>query len=207
MGIAMKTTRTYTMRARAEQAEQTRDRILDAVIALSAERPLAACTLPAVAERAEVSVQTVLRGFGSRDGLLEAALERTRSEVLAERPADPDDRRASLAALVDHYESRGDGVLLLLGQETWEPFAARVTTNGRRIHREWVETAFADVLEPLPRDARIEAVDLLVAVTDLFTWKLWRRDLGRSRDETLERMLRLAASVTEHLAGHLTTTR
>lgn len=199
MVSAMKTTRTYTMRARAEQAEQTRDRILDAVIALSAERPLSACTLPAVAERAEVSVQTVLRGFGSRDGLLEAARERVSGEVLAERPADPNDRRATLGALIDHYEARGDGTLLLLGQETWDPFAARVTASGKRMHRDWVEAAFADALEPLSGDSRTETLDLLVAATDLYTWKLWRRDLGRSRHETLERMLRLAASVTDRI--------
>ncbi|WP_448004039.1 TetR/AcrR family transcriptional regulator [Agromyces bauzanensis] len=193
------TTRTYTMRARAEQAEQTRDRILDAVVGLSAERPLAACTLPAIADRAGVSVQTVLRAFGSRDGLLEAALERTSAEVVAERPADPADRRGTITALVDHYESRGDAVLLLLAQEAWEPFAARITENGKRLHRQWVQAAFADVLGGLSGTARTEAVDLLVAATDLSAWKIWRRDLGRSRGETLERMLRLATSVTEHL--------
>jgi AcrR family transcriptional regulator len=194
----MKTTRTYTMRARAEQAQQTRDRILDAVTSLGGEVPLAACTLPAVAERADVSVQTVLRAFGSREGLLEAALERNLPVMLAEPPADPYDRRRSIEALVDHYESRGDGVLLLLGQETWEPFAARVTTLGKRLHREWVEAAFADVVGASDRASRIELVDLLVAATDIYAWKLWRRDAGRSRNETVDRMLRLAASVTGH---------
>ena len=115
----MKTTRTYTMRARAEQAQQTRNRILDAVLTLVDEVPLAACTLPAIAERADVSVQTVLRVFGSRERLSEAALERSLPAVLAERPADPNDRRRSIETLIDHYETRGDGALLLLGQETW----------------------------------------------------------------------------------------
>lgn len=202
MVTVMKTTRTYTMRVRAEQAEQTRDRILESTIALGTERPLALCTLPAIADRAGVSVQTVLRVFGSRDGLLDATLERSRAEVLAERPADPHDRRATITALVDHYEARGDGVLLLLGQETWEPFAARVTSGGKELHRDWVEAAFADVLASVPRESRTEAVDLLVAATDLSVWKIWRRDLGRSRDETIDRMLRLAASVTEHLTEH-----
>lgn len=193
------TTRTYTMRARAEQAEQTRDRILDAVIGLSAERPLAACTLPAIADRAGVSVQTVLRAFGSRDGLLESALDRTRAEVVAERHIDPGDHRGTVTALVDHYEARGDAVLLLLAQETWEPFAARVTGNGKDLHRQWVQSAFADALGRLSGAAHVEAVDLLVAATDLSAWKIWRRDLGRSREETIERMLRLATSVTESI--------
>lgn len=199
MVIVMKTTRNYTMRARAEQAEQTRLRIIDATVALGGERPLAACTLPAIAERAQVSVQTVLRAFGSRDALFRQVLARTSAEVVAERTADPDDVPASIAALVDHYEARGDTVLLLLGQEAWEPLAAQVTTPGKRVHREWVGTVFARAVERLPEARRDEAVDLLVAATDVSTWKLWRRDAGRTRDETLARMLALVASVTDRL--------
>jgi AcrR family transcriptional regulator len=199
MSIVMKTTRTYTMRARAEQAEQTRLRILRATVALGGERPLAACTLPAIAERAEVSVQTVLRIFGSRDSLLREVAERTSAEVVAERTADPDDVPGSIAAVVDHYERRGDTVLLLLGQEAWEPYAAQVTAVGKRLHRDWVAAVFAHSLDPLPEARRAAATDLLVAATDVFVWKLWRRDLRRSRDETIERMLELAASVTSHL--------
>ncbi|MGR2753724.1 TetR/AcrR family transcriptional regulator [Agromyces arachidis] len=195
----MKTTRTYTMRARAEQVEQTRRRILDALVALAAERPLAACTLPAVAERAGVSVQTVLRTFGSRDELFAAVLDRTTPEVLAERAVDPDDVPATIAALIDHYEARGDGVLLLLGQEGWEPLAARVTDLGRRLHRDWVVRAFARELGLLAPPRREEAVDLLVAATDVYAWKLWRRDAGRSRDETLARMIALVGSVVDRL--------
>lgn len=193
------TTRSYTMRARAEQAGRTRDRILDAVLSLVEEVPIAACTLPAVAECAGVSVQTVLRAFGSREGLFDAAIERSAPEMLAERPADPNDRRRTIEALIDHYERHGDGVLLLLGQESWEPAAARATTAGKRLHREWVEAAFADVLHDLAAPERLWAVDLLVAATDVYAWKLWRRDAGRSRSETVDRMLRLVTSVTEHL--------
>ena len=199
MGIVMKTTRRYIMRARAEQAERTRVRILDAAVQLAGERPLAACTLPAVVELAEVSVQTVLRIFGSREGLFEAARVHNETAVLAERLADPEDVDASLASLADHYELRGDAALLLLGQESWEPFAARITANGKRLHREWVGTVFARTLEPLSGTRRIEGLDLLVAATDVTTWKLWRRDRALGRDATLARMRALAASVCARL--------
>lgn len=199
MVIVMKTTRSYTMRARAEQAEQTRTRIIRATVDLGGARPLAACTLPAIADRAEVSVQTVLRIFGSRDGLFDEVLEQTSREVVAERTADPDDVPASLAALADHYELRGDMMLLLLGQETWEPVAAQITNRGKRLHRDWVAVVFARTLDPLDASDRETATDLLVAATDVSVWKLWRRDLGRTRDEALDRMLALAASVTDRL--------
>ena len=112
------------MRARAEAAEHTRLRIIGAAIELAAEKPVAAITLPLIAERASVSVQTVLRQFGSREGLIEEAAESGRAAVLAERRADPDDIEGSFDALIDHYEARGDGVLLLLGQESWDQTAA-----------------------------------------------------------------------------------
>lgn len=199
MTIVMKTTRTYTMRARAEQAERTRARILEAAVQLAGERPIAACTLSAVVERAGVSVQTVLRIFGSRDGLFEASRAHTEAAVRAERLADPDDVDASLVSLADHYERRGDTALLLLGQESWEPFAARITANGKRIHREWVERVFAGTLEGLSGTRRTEGLDLLVAATDVTTWKLWRRDRALGRDETLGRMRELVASVCDRL--------
>ncbi|MFE5673274.1 TetR/AcrR family transcriptional regulator [Agromyces sp. NPDC056523] len=195
----MKTTRQYTMRVRAEQAEQTRLRISRAAVELAGERPLTACTLSAIADRADVSVQTVLRIFGSRDELFRQAIERTSAEVRGERPVDADDVRASLGALVDHYESRGDLVLLLLGQETWEPLAAAAVGRGKAAHREWAATLFAAELDPLPDAMHERSVDLLVAATDVFTWKLWRRDLARTRDETLDRMLELVAAVIDRI--------
>lgn len=65
--VNVKAARGYTMRARAESTARTRARILDAVIALSEERLALEIVLADVAERAGVSVQTVLRHFGSKE--------------------------------------------------------------------------------------------------------------------------------------------
>src|SRR5436309_15597355 len=78
-------TRSYTMRARAESTTRTRERILDAVIALSEERLSVEIILADVAERAGVTVQTVLRHFGSRQGVFEQAQARRVAQVRAER--------------------------------------------------------------------------------------------------------------------------
>ena len=60
--------RKYDMGARQQAKTATRDAIIKAAIdTFMAERSFA-ITLPAVAERAEVTVKTVLRHFGSRDG-------------------------------------------------------------------------------------------------------------------------------------------
>jgi hypothetical protein len=64
---------------------------------------------------------------------------------------------------------------------------------GRRVHREWVEDAFAPQLAG--RRDREELVDLLVVATDVLTWKILRRDGGIDRSTTCKRMLRLVRAL------------
>jgi AcrR family transcriptional regulator len=68
--------RPYTLGRRAETATATRKRILDVTIDLYRDRGVAATTLKAVAEKADVSRGTILHHFGSGDGLLGAVLDR-----------------------------------------------------------------------------------------------------------------------------------
>jgi hypothetical protein len=59
---------------------------------------------------------------------------------------------------------------------------------GRRFHWQWVERTFAPLLDGLSAREQRRRTAALVAVTDVYTWKLLRRDLGLSRAET-ERVL------------------
>ena len=185
--------RPYVLRERAEQVARTREAILDATVALAFDLPLAQATLPRIAQRAGTTVQTVLRQFGSRDHLLEAALEWGARAIAATRPADPEQLDATFAAHIEHYERTGDGVLLLLAQERWETFARRVTDRGREVHRDWVRRAFAPRLAAADRPRELE--DALVVATDVYVWKLYRRDMRLGRDEVLRRMRGLVESV------------
>lgn len=193
----MKTTRQYTMSSRAEQVERTRQRILQTTLGLAFEQPLVGIALPEIADRASVSVQTVLRQFGSRDGLFDATERFAEREVLAERETVPGDIEHAIETIVEHYERRGDGVLLLLGQESWEPRAAHITAAGRALHREWVERVFVPLLPDENTQERETLVDLLVVATDVFTWKLLRRDRGHSASETGIRMKRMIAALLD----------
>jgi AcrR family transcriptional regulator len=190
----MKSTRTYTMTARAEAAERTRLRILDAMVGLATSRLLVEISLEDVAGAAGVSVQTVLRRFGSRAGLVEAAYAHAVAEVETERHAPAGDVDAAVAAIVEHYERRGDGVVLMLAQEGSDETVRRITDNGRRMHREWVATVFAPYL-PSPDAAREARVDLLVVATDVYTWKQLRRDRGLDRTTTTQRIRELVAAL------------
>ena len=183
------------MTARADAVAQTRERILRAVIWLAGRGPLAAISLADVAAEAGVSVQTVLRQFGSRDELIDAAVEMAHQRIATERHVREGDVPAALSALVDSYETGGDGSILMLGQESTDLRAARITALGRTFHRTWVEDVFTHLLGDATGPEREEMIDMLVIATDVYTWKLLRRDRGLAPDVVKERMVKLAGAV------------
>lgn len=188
----MKTTRTYTQTARAEAAEETRLRIVRSAFALQTERLTAEISLEDVAARAGVSVQTILRRFGSKAGLFEESLGWINAEIAEERRAPAGDVPGAIRVLVDHYEKRGDFALLMLAQETSYAHVRQMSEAGKDTHRAWVAEVFGS---RLPAERREELLDLLVVATDVYTWKLLRRDRGLSRDRTEHRINTLVDAI------------
>lgn len=189
----METRRTYTMTRRAHAVEETRGRIIDACVGLHGERLVTDIGLDDIAGRAGVSVQTVLRHFGSRATLVEASLERAMQSVADERRTPIGDVAAAVRVIVDHYERRGDQALVMLAQEDHQPLMARVTKQGKAMHRDWVEEVFGPQISAT--DNAEELTNLLVVATDVYTWKLLRRDRGLGRDRTERHMRHLVESL------------
>ncbi|MFZ1411915.1 MAG: helix-turn-helix domain-containing protein [Micropruina sp.] len=184
----MKTARAYRQGLRALQASANEERILDAAERLFATELFDRVSLAEVARASGVSIPTLQRRFGSKDGLFEATGRRVRERVLAQRrPAAPDPISA-LAALLDHYEQEGAMMWHLLRQESDVPALGVVLAEARSMHRVWIEGVFAPLLDGLEGEDRHTRVDALVAATDLYLWKLLRIDLGRSRAHT-ERLI------------------
>jgi AcrR family transcriptional regulator len=177
------TSRAYTQVARAHATEQTRRAILDAGVSLfyAGDYDVA---LDRVAIAAGVSTRTILRHFGSKEGLIEAAIADQTSAVEAERAAPPGDSETFVTLLVDHYERRGDDVLGLLAAEDRYPLLRRLADDGRRQHAELVASAFAPDLDGLDDRARAARAALLETVTDVYTWALLRRRSGLGRKAT-----------------------
>src|SRR5687768_16626961 len=100
LSVDMKTApRAYRMTSRARAVEETRDRVLAAAIELHTQRLSSDISLADVAGAAQVSVQTLLRHFGTREGLVEAALQRVVREVEEERHAEAGDVRGAVRAV------------------------------------------------------------------------------------------------------------
>jgi AcrR family transcriptional regulator len=191
----MKTTRTYTMTTRAKSAEETRRRILQAAFTLQSQRLASEIGLEAVADEAGVSVQTVLRHFGNRAGLFDATVVFANEQVTEERRTPVGDVPAAIRVLVDHYELRGDMALIMLAQESTLEHLRRMAEAGKAMHRGWVAEVFAPQLSAAPASSREALHDLLVVATDVYTWKLLRRDRGLSRTQTEQRVHTLVTAV------------
>jgi AcrR family transcriptional regulator len=83
--------RSYNSTRRAQQAAQTRADVVAAAISRFRDHGWAATTLAAIADDAGVSVETIRNGFGSKVGLLRAAMDvavagDAEDVPLAERP-------------------------------------------------------------------------------------------------------------------------
>jgi AcrR family transcriptional regulator len=181
--------RPYRMVARAEAAQATATRVMEVALALFTEKPYEDVSLEAVAERAGVTKRTVLRRFGSKEELFVQAMEHGGREEMRRRDAVPvGDVAAAVASVIESYERWGANRLRLLAQEDRIPIVAENVEIGRRYHYQWVERTFAPLLTGLRAAERRRWVATLIALTDAYTWKLLRRDLGLSRAET-ERIL------------------
>ena len=186
----MSSERTYSMTNRAASAAATREKILRSTLQLATEKLTVEIVLADIAERAGVTVQTILRHFGTRDGLFDAVVPYASNEVVEERAAPVGDVAKALEAIVDHYETRGDWAIAMLGQEASDERIRGITVPGKQLHRDWVQTVFEPQLAHLSATSREVTTNLLVVATDVYCWKLLRRDRGLSRDET-ERSMRL----------------
>jgi AcrR family transcriptional regulator len=128
--------RPYRMRARAEAAERRAARILDAAVQLWRERWYDEMTLEDLVERSGVSASTILRRFGSKEGILAAVIAADPLGVVRGRDRIAvGDVDAAVRELVDHYEQVGDAVIRDLALEERIPAIGQAVRRGRALHR------------------------------------------------------------------------
>ncbi len=176
--------RPYDSPLRAQQAEETRGRILDAAVRVMA-RGIASLSVPAIAREAGVSVPTVYRHFGTKNDLILAVyphlVRRAGLNQLAP-PRSMDELRDGLRALFTHVESFDD----LARAAMASPAADEV----RRLSvpdRIAMFHAFADSIVP-----RLSSVDrdriarLVMVITTSASMRMWRDHLGLSVDEAVD---------------------
>jgi AcrR family transcriptional regulator len=190
--------RPYRQTARAAAAEATGARLVEAFRQRLERQWFEDIRLEDVAQDAGVTVQTVIRRFGGKDGLMSATVDLIAATVKVTRETPPGDVPRAVRAIIEDYENQGDLMMRLLDQEGRHPMVRRFADRGRAEHRAWVAEVFVGALSSLPPAHAQRRLDALVVATDLYVWKLIRRDMRRPVPELqalMERLVQAALSV------------
>jgi len=192
-------TRPYRMGMRAASATANGERILASARRLFGEIRYDQVSLDDVAAEAGVTERTVVRRFGSKERLFGAvgaergvSIREARDKVPAGNIAE------AVRLLIGTYEDSGDEVLHLLSQERGLAGVPNTVEAGRRYHAAWVERAFSPLLRKLPAAVRRRRIGQLVAVTDIYCWKVLRRDVGLSRAGVEASLRELIGDIVAH---------
>ena len=174
-----------TMRAynqlRAERAEETRVRVLEATLRVMA-RGIASLSVPAVAREAGVSVPTIYRHFRTKPELLAAVYPHAARRAGLDAIADPrslDELRPMIRELVERLDSLDDvSRAAMASPAAAEVRHATMPTRLQRIRR------LTDSIEPKLRKADRDRITRLIAVLmTSSSLRMWRDHMGLSVDE------------------------
>lgn len=164
--------RAYQLGKRAAAAEETRRRIVAAIVELHAERGIVATTALDVARRADVAVGTVLRHFPSLEAMVRACGPVVRETAKAPQPAIFDGvagLEARLRRLCDElfaFYERGARWFVAADADAGKlPALAESRAQRLAHHRALVDAALA------PLDLSADAHRLALALTAFPAWQ------------------------------------
>jgi AcrR family transcriptional regulator len=178
--------RVYRMTARAASTEQTATRIVDAMLRRFGELPYDQIRLDDVAAEAGVTVQTVIRRFRNKAGLMRATVEREQGRVAASREAGSGQAPAeTIRDLVTHYETYGALILKVYSEAGMVEGLPELAAAGRAYHLDWCRRAFEDHLDPAAdAQTRHRRLAQVTAACDATTWRILREDAGLDPEQT-----------------------
>ena len=198
--------RKYEKKRRAERETETRQRIVEAMVALHREVGPGRTTISAIAERAGVERLTVYRHFGDETAMFQACSAHFATEVPGPNPAawdgvaEPAERlRAALLSFYDYYR-RAEEMLVQVQRDLPQlPALAAVL----RPWDEFVAGVREDMLAGWETPG-LSRARLAAAIAHAFRFESWRslaRAEGLEDSETADLMVALAQA-TANLPAH-----
>jgi AcrR family transcriptional regulator len=141
-------------------------------------------SLASLSARAGVTKQTLLRHFGSKDGLLMKSLIRGDGQARDQRWSTPtDDVAGAIDNVLDPYQAWGEPSMRIGALQSGPTILALFSQVARQFHYDWIEHAFGQWLEGLDEDARTRRRAALIVICDVQTWWILSHDLGLPRSE------------------------
>ncbi|HWF32978.1 MAG TPA: TetR/AcrR family transcriptional regulator [Solirubrobacteraceae bacterium] len=185
--------RQYKQVAREEAQQRTREALLEAAIDEFYGDRWSKVSLAGLATRAGVTKQTLLRHFGSKEGLLIQALVRSAAQVLDERWNAPvGDVDGAIENLLEHYEAWGGRARRLGAWQDAPSVLAKLSRAGRQVHYQWIDFVFAPQLEGLEEAGSSRLRAELIVVCDVQTWWILTHDLELGRAEVKSILIGMA---------------
>lgn len=185
------------MTSRADSTAETRQRILAAAVTEFWDSPSSDLRLESIARKSEVTVQTLLRQFGSKENLMVDAVKFESARVQKLRtPDSAESVESAIKQLVLHYEDMGDKVLRVLAEEFRTPALTPIMDIGRKFHRVWCQNVFAKTLSVLPNEDKRIRTAQLISICDVYTWKLLRQNSHLSVRATERAIFEMVNSLT-----------
>lgn len=184
--------RKYQLKQRAEQQEDTRQRIVEAAVELHTTVGPARTSIQAIAKRAGVERPTVYRHFPTTESLFTACSSHHWAQNPAPDPAtwmkiaNPSARlRKGIGEIYDYYSANEVALWNILRDVEDEPWIRRFATQSVR-HREQVMQVLASAW-PNRKNSKLLSAALGHA-TDFFAWRSLRRQ-GLTNEQAVELMV------------------
>jgi AcrR family transcriptional regulator len=179
--------RNYNNKRRALGAAETTGKIIRAFGELWKDNPVHEITLENIAEKSGVTIRTILRKFGSRDGLIQACLDHDVHFIIEERRKAPvGDIDGITRALLSNYEEMGEAGIRTIYMENEFKEARDIGIKGRKEHRKWCAEVFAPYLPDPGQDDYEIKLTAFITSTEIYLWKLLRKDLGYDQEKTFQ---------------------
>jgi AcrR family transcriptional regulator len=181
--------RTYTLKRRAEQQAQTRQKIVEAAVDLHSSIGPAATTISMVAEKAGVQRHTFYAHFPDERSLLMAcsALAQERDPLPDAQPwlaiADPGERlTVGLRAIYDRFERNASLTACVLRDAEHDPVVKEVSVLR-------YGPSIASYREVLGAGLNAKQRAMLALALSFFTWRTLTRDGGLKQGAAVDAMV------------------
>jgi AcrR family transcriptional regulator len=174
--------RAYQSPLRAEQVEQTRDRILDTFLEMLAEPGTHDVTIPELARRAGVSVRTAFRHFPTREALFDGLDNWWKTKSAQRLPETPESFAPYVRALFDSFAEHESMIRAVRQSKPLQEARARRKPQQRR--------RMTDLFAPITghlgeRDAR-KAAAIIHVLAGSDSWLTMRETWDLTSEEAAD---------------------